>query len=72
LMGEHLIIEWDVTLQTFEKFKELMICLSDYAEESDEYAMIREEIEALPGCPTGYDPDDAHIVFRRVQTTFSN
>jgi len=71
-MGRQLIIEWDVTLQTFEKFKEYMVMLQDYSEESEEYAMIREEIQSLPGCPTGYDPEDAHIVFRRIQTTFSN
>lgn len=56
------IIEWDVTLQTYEFFKEFMVQLQDYPEDSNEYQAIVEEIRSLPGFPVGYDPDHAHII----------
>ena len=61
-MGKPCIIEWDVTLQTYEQFKEYLLMIQDYSEESDEYQAIVEEIRRLPNFPVGYDPDQAHII----------
>ncbi len=56
------IIEWDVTLQTYELFKELMVQIQDYEEDTPEYLALAEEIRSLPNFPVGYNPDTAHII----------
>ncbi len=56
------IIEWDVTLQTYEMFKELMVQIQDYPEDSSEYLALVESIRSLPNFPVGYNPDTAHII----------
>jgi len=70
-VAQDLIIEWDVDLQTYEFFKEYMLALQDYTEESDEYKAIVEEIRSLPNFPTGYDPENAHIIPNVTSRTFN-
>lgn len=56
------IIEWDLSLQTYELWKGYMEELQDYLEESSEYLALVESIRSLPNFPVGYDPDHAHII----------